>query len=183
MDKREVDILEHWPPILQQIREFQEIAKVENPYLTWLWNKIEEILDNQFIVTANEEGLSRYENMLSLDVPATDTIETRRFRLLTRYQEQVPYTYKVLIQLLDSLLGEGKYIIERDAADKTLTVKIELTVKGQFDAVEEMLERIVPQNVVLLVELRFNQHYKFESFTHDDLTAYTHKQLREDVIT
>lgn len=182
MDKREVDILEHWPPILQQIKEFIEIAKVENPYLEWLWNKIEEILDNQFIVSANEEGLARYERMLKLSVPATDTIETRRFRLLTKYQEQNPFTYKVLMNLLNSLLGEGKYVLNRDVVNKTLTVKLELTVKGQFDAVVDMLERIVPQNMILTVELRYNTWEKIKSHTWGGSKTHTWGQLKEEVI-
>lgn len=182
MDKREIDILEHWPPILQQIKEFIEIAKVENPYLEWLWNKIEEILDNQFIVSANEEGLARYERMLKLSVPATDTIETRRFRLLTKYQEQNPLTYKVLINLLNSLLGEGKYVLIRDVANKTLTVKIELTVKGQFYAVVDMLERIVPQNMVLKVELRYNTWGVIKNATWGDLQTCTWKHVKDEVI-
>lgn len=182
MDRREVDILEHWPSMFQQLAEFIEIAKAENPNLEYIWNKIEEILDNQFIVSANEEGLKRYEKILKINVPATDTVETRRFRLLTKYQEQNPFTYRVLENLLNSLLGEGKYVLIRNVGDKTLTVKIELTVKGQFDSVCDMLERIVPQNMVLSVEIRFNQHYKFESMTHEQLSTFIHQQLREDVI-
>ena len=56
--------------------------------------------------------------MLKLNVPATDTIETRRFRILTRYQEQALFTYRVLKQLLYSLLGEGQYELKRDVAAK-----------------------------------------------------------------
>ncbi|WP_339212905.1 putative phage tail protein [Solibacillus sp. FSL W8-0372] len=179
---REVDFLSYLPQIFKEIEEIQAVAHVETPILNGLWQKIEDILNDQFIVTATDSGLSRLEKMLKLNVPATDTIETRRFRLLSRYQEQAPYTNKVLKQLLDSLLGEGKYYYERNVAEKWLKVKLELTVKGQFEAVELMLERIIPQNMILTVELRYNQYSKLAQYTHAQLATFTHQQLREEVI-
>ncbi|WP_096269409.1 putative phage tail protein [Paucisalibacillus globulus] len=180
---RDVDILSYLPPVLHQVKEVVEIANVEKNPLEATWEAIEQSLNNRFILTADEEGLARQEKMLKINVPATDTIETRRFRLLTRYQEQAPYSNSVLKQLLDSLLGENGYVMTRDIAGKKLKVKIELTVKGQFDAVVIMLERITPQNMILTVELRYNQHSLLSQFTHAQLAAFTHKQLREDVLT
>ncbi|MGN4125961.1 putative phage tail protein [Lysinibacillus sphaericus] len=119
---------------------------------------------------------------MSKSVATPKCIETRKFRILTRYQEQAPYSYRVLKQLLDSLLGEGQYELKRDVAAKTLSVKIELTVKGMFDAVVVMLERITPQNMALTVQLRYNQHSTLARYTHAQLAAFTHKQLREEVM-
>lgn len=180
---REVDIIGYLPTILHEIKEIVSIANVEKPILKALWQEIENTLNNQFVVTANENGARRYEKMLNISAPPTDAIETRRFRILTRYQEQAPYTNRVLKQLLDSLLGEGQYELKRDVAAKILSVKIELTVKGMFDAVVIMLERITPQDVILNVQLRYNQHSTLARYTHAQLAAFTHRQLREDVMT
>lgn len=179
---REVDIIGYLPTILHEIKEIVSIANVEKPILEALWQEIENTLNNQFVVTANEKGATRYEKMLNINAPPTEAIETRRFRILTRYQEQAPYTNRVLKQLLDSLLGEGQYDLKRDVAAKTLSVKIELTVKGMFDAVAIMLERITPQNMILNVQLRYNQHSTLARYTHAQLAAFTHKQLREEVM-
>ncbi|MEH7392387.1 putative phage tail protein [Bacillus sp. JJ1474] len=179
---REVNVLSYLPPILHEIKELIIISNAENPVLEALWQEIENTLNNKFVISANEDGIGRYEKMLKLNVPATDTLETRRFRILTRYQEQAPYTNQVLKQLLDSLLGAGQYELKRDVAAKTLSVKIELSVKGQFDAVVVMLERITPQNMVLTVELRYNQNSKIAKYTHAQLAAFTHRHLREEVL-
>lgn len=180
---REVDILSYLPPVLHEIKELIEIANVENPTLESLWQQIEDTLKNQFVVDLNEDGASRFEKMLKINVPASDSLETRVFRILTRFQEQPPYTNNVLKQLLNSLLGKGQYQLTRDVAAKTLNVKIELTVKGQFDAAFIMLERITPQNMILTVELRYNQNSTLANLTHAQLAAYTHKQLREEVLS
>lgn len=179
---KEVDILSYLPQVLHDLEEIVEIANVEEPILETLWEEVENTLNNQFVFTANTKGAARYESMLKLVSGELETIETRRFRILTRYQEQAPYTYKVLTQLLDSLLGKGQYELTRNVAEKWLKVKMELTVKRQFEAVEVMLERITPQNMILTVELRYNQHALLHKYTHAQLAAFTHRQIREDVI-
>lgn len=180
---KEVDILSYLPPVLYEIKELIEIANIENPVLSSLWEEIESYLNDLFVATASERGIARYEKMLKLNVPATDSLETRRFRVLTRYQEQAPYSFKVLKQTLDSLLGEGRYKLERNVSTKVLTVKIELTAKGMFDSVIFMLERITPQNMILKVELRYNQHSWISRYTHAQLSQFTHEQLRNEVLT
>lgn len=179
---KDVDVLSYLPQVLHEFKEIVEIANVEEPILERLWEEVENTLNNQFIITANAEGAGRYESILKLVSGESETIETRRFRILTRYQEQAPYTHKVLEQLLDSLLGEGQYELTRNVAEKWLKVKMELTVKRQFEAVEVMLERITPQNMILTVELRYNQYALLRRYTHAQLAAFTHRQIREDVI-
>lgn len=179
---KEVDVLSYLPQVLHDLKEIVEIANVEEPVLEKLWAEVENTLSNQFVITANAKGAARYEKMLKLVSGESETIETRRFRILTRYQEQAPYTYKVLKQILDSLLGEEQYELTRNVAEKWLKVKMELTVKRQFEAVEVMLERITPQNMILTVELRYNQHVLLRKYTHAQLAAFTHRQIREDVI-
>lgn len=179
---KEVDILGYLPPILLEIKELKAIAGVENPILESLWRMIDATLNNQFIITADEEGISRYEKMLGLQVSDSDTLETRIFRVLARYQEQAPYTYRTLRLILDSLLGVGNYTMERNVAEKWLTVKIELIVKRQFEAVEETLERMVPQNMILTVELRFNQWGKIKQKTWGELLSKTWREVKEEVL-
>lgn len=180
---RDVKVLDYLPPVFHEVKEMIEIAKVENPVLGELWQEIENALLDQFILTATERGIKRYEDMLHINVMATDDLETRRFRLLARFNEQAPYTRPVLRLLLNSLLGEDGYELTINGAEKTLKVRVELTVKGMFEAVEEMVDRVTPQNMVITVELRYNQHLQLEQFTHAQLSAFTHQQLREEVIS
>lgn len=178
-----MDVLSYLPPIFHEIKEMIEIAKVENPLLEALWQEIENALLDQFLLSATERGIKRNEDMLHIVSMATESLETRRFMLLTRFNEQVPYTRPVLRNLLNTLLGENGYELTINAADKTLKVKIELTVKGTFEAVEQMLERITPQNMVITVELRYNQYSLLAKYTHAQLAAFTHEQLRNEVLT
>lgn len=179
---RDVDILSYLPPILHEIKELQKIAELENPTLEQVWQSIEDALNNQFVVSANEDGLGRYEKMFNLVAGESETVETRRFRVMSKYQERLPFTWRILKNTLDTLLGEGNYELSRSVEEKWVKVKLELMVKKQFEVVEIMLERVTPQNMVLIVELRYNQHKTLVSFRHSELARYRHIDIREEVI-
>ena len=63
----------------------------------------------------------------------------------------------------------------------TLTVRVMLKVKQNYDDVETLLNRIVPENLVLDLSPMYNQHQTLAAFTHAQLAAYTHYFLRNEV--
>ena len=179
---REVDLINHLPEVYKKIEEFQEIMKVESPVINSLWQNVQNIYDNSFILTSNDEGLDRRYRFLGMPIMPGEDLETRRFKILTRYQEQAPYTWRSLINLLNSLLGEGNYVLTRDVPNNEVRVKLELGIAAQYDALVDLLERIVPVSMNLFVELRYNTYGQLRPFTHAQLSAYTHENLREGVL-
>lgn len=175
-------VKEYWPEQLKEIEEFKEIDTVENPELNLIWESINGLMDDQFIQTATESGIARREKILKIVPFADDTLETRRFRVLTRWNDKLPYTYRVLLSKLDQLCGENGYTIDLNNNEYTLNIKIELVKKRMFDEVNIMARRISPANLVIKVELRYNQHSTLRNFTHRQLSSYTHKQLREEAL-
>lgn len=176
---RGISIIGYLPDVLKEVEEIKALNYVENPILEEEWRLAFQQLENQFVMYADEYGISRYEKMLGIRYNPTEDIETRRLRILTRMKEQVPYTFKVLDNILESLLGEGNYVLERDVALKNIDVFVELTVNSQVVIIEEMLERILPANMIYNVSERFNKHSYVGQFKHLDLMNYTHKEIRE----
>ena len=89
-----------------QVREFQEyqgIATGEQPEFELAWNAQEEVFDNQFIDTAQDYGLSRWEKMLKIFPKGTDTLETRRARIKAQLNNFIPYTFRVLARMLTAI--------------------------------------------------------------------------------
>ena len=172
-----------WPPIMQELEEFQKIAEIEELYFEQLKQEIENIVDDQFIQTATEKGIARRERMLKISPFADDTLETRRFRVQGVWNDKLPYTYRVLLERLDSLCGPDGYVMELNAGEYSLNIKIELTKKRMFDEVVRITRQMVPANIVITVELRYNQHLTLANFTHEQLSQYTHYQLRNEVIS
>mgnify|MGYP001207960016 FL=1 len=175
-------IQEYWPSILQEIEEFKELANTENIEINGLKESITNLIDDQFIQTATERGIARREKIYKITPFADDDLESRRFRVLARENDKLPYTYRVLENKLNQLCGENGYVMTLNAGEYTLNIKIELVVKRMFDEVDKLVRRMAPANLVITVELRYNQHLTLAKFTHAQLSQYTHKELREEVI-
>jgi Uncharacterized protein conserved in bacteria (DUF2313). len=176
-------IRDYWPEFLARVREFSVLADTEDAELEALRQAIDDVLNDQFIETATERGIARREVILGIVPYGDDTLETRRFRVAGKWLNRLPYTYRMLQERLNALLGEGHYVIELHKEPYTLRVQIELTVKRQFDAVQQILSEVVPANLRLIVELRYNQHMTIGQLTHGALAAYRHIDIREEALT
>lgn len=176
-------MLDYFPPILQSIQEIRGIAIGQQAAFEKLWNDVDNVMADQFIEDATENGISRWESILKITPKGTDTLDDRRFRILTRTSEQLPYTETVLRQKLAALCGEDGYTVEVDVGAYKLTVKVALTAKSNFDDVASMLRRIVPANMLIETILMYNQHATLSQYTHAELAQYTHNELRNEVLT
>lgn len=174
------NLIEYLPPIMQDVIQIQEITSSENPEIDDVQEVLSIILVETFIDTASEYGISRMEKIAGIVPKDTDTLDDRRFNLKFVTMSDRPYTMRSLENKLKDLLGVGNY--EMSLSDYTLNVKLNLGVKSQFDFVDTILERIVPANLVINLDLLYNTHAILSSFTHGHLATYTHEQLRKDVI-
>lgn len=150
IDTKEVDLLSYWMPLLRKIKEFKEIARTEEPELRYILEAIDRTLANMFIETADEYGVKRFENMMGLYPEEGDSLETRRFNVLIKWNDKVPYTEKELYNRLLSLCGSAdKFTIEEHYKEYLLKVATHLGIAGAFDAVAKLLEDMLPCNLVL----------------------------------
>lgn len=179
---REVNLINHLPEILQGIQEFRQLAEIEDPELEKLWACLEEALNEQFVGSATTYGIKRWESILKILPKATDSPDERRFRILARLNEQLPYSFRMLARQLASLCGPEGYSLEAKTDEYTLVVRVALTAKANFDDVAGLLERTIPANIIIDLSLKYNQHKTLQTLTHQQMAAYTHDELRNEVI-
>lgn len=179
---REVDITNYIPPVLKDYKEFKAIAIAINPELNLLWQAIEDALNDQFIMDATENGTKRREKIISIIPKGTDTLDERKFRLISRENEKLPYTYRVLQQRLIKLCSSNGYSLEVSNNTFTIKVRVALTNKSNYDEVELLLDKMIPKNMIIDLSLLYNQHSTLAKFTHAQLSAYTYNQMRNEVL-
>ena len=179
---REVDIINYLPPILQTYTEYEAIAEAINPELNLLWNALEDAQNDQFIESSTENGVKRREKILKINPKDSDTLEDRKFRLSARELEKLPYTYRVLESKIKSLCGSDGYSLFVDYNNFTVKVRIALTSAKAYDEVELLLNKMVPENMIIDLSLLYNKNSILSQFTHKQLSEYTQKQLREEVL-
>lgn len=151
---------------------------IENKELS---ESISNLENDQYFLDATEKGVLRTEKMLTISYKATETLEERKFRIFSRYNQQLPYTKTVLEKQLHKLCGDGGYFLNMNYDNLVLTVKINLTAKAMFDEVKKYLENVVPLNIIIDLIIMYNQYYVLAKFTHEQLATYTHEQLRNEV--
>lgn len=76
----------------------------------------------------------------------------------------------------------GNYSAEVMEGTYQLIVKIGLAAKNNFSDVESLLDRVVPQNLIVTLLQLYNTHAELGRFTHAQLAAYTHDQMRNEVM-
>jgi hypothetical protein len=147
---------------MKEVREFKLLATVENPELNLLWSTLGEVWSNQFIAELLISGVLRWENMLKLRPLSTDTIEDRRIRILAKINEQIPYTYRRMIQILNALCGEGLYDVDLDHNTYQLSILINPDITGNIDRISKTLYPIIPANLSLYLAMQMYQAWKIK---------------------
>jgi hypothetical protein len=146
---KEVDLLSYWMPVLRQIKELKEIAKAEEPELRYILEACDRTLSNFFITTADEYGISRFEKMMGLFPDEGEDLEARRFNVLVKWNDKVPYTDEELYNRLLSICGEGNFKIIPQYEEYGIDITTMVGMRGAFDAVTTLLLDMLPCNLVL----------------------------------
>lgn len=174
-------ILDYLPPVLREIGEFVQIAAAEQEQFNGIDAALAGMKDDLFLSTLTQAGVRRWEAILGLLPRAEDTLEVRRFRIAALLEGKTPYTFLALKARLAALCGAEGYAAAVSPGTYTLTVRVALSSRSSYDAVADLLAKMVPANLAVDLSLMYNQHIKFSAFTHAQLAAYSHDQLRNEV--
>ena len=172
----------YWPEYLRELREFRALAGAEEPELTAAGAALRRAPDDFYTATLTDAGCARWERLLGLPVVHGGDLAQRRFRIMTRMNEQRPFTLARLGEMLRGLCGEEGFTLALDGADFLLTVRLALTARQMLSDAAALLDRVVPVNLTVDLSLRYNQHQTLLGRTHAALAAYTHDQLRNEVL-
>jgi hypothetical protein len=139
----------YWPEVISKIREFQTIAVAEDPELFDLWQAVEKVATDQFIETSTEEGLSRYEKMIGAYPTLGDTLESRRLKVLSRWNNEIPYTWGSLQEKVALICGQDGFEMSLQNEDYKIILTTFLATYGALDELKVTTDRSVPANIVI----------------------------------
>lgn len=147
---REVNLLDYLPPFMKEYAEMQQIMNAEQPDVQALEDESEIIKNNQFIQSCNLTGISKFEKLIGIVPSADDTLESRINRVLVRWNDTVPYTWKTLLNKLDTLCGgSDNYEIIRKLDEHKLEITTHLDLYGQVEELNYFLSYMLPASMVL----------------------------------
>jgi len=174
-------LIDYYPDLFQEFREIKVLSETEQREVELLEKAQEWLLADQYITTSTETGIARWEKILGILPKISMSLEDRRFAILTRLSQELPYSMGMLRRQMDSLCGAGKYTIELRNQEYLLIVRIALLSRNSYGDVSDMLRNIVPANIVIDLSLLYNRHNMLKTFTHRQLNAFTHYGIRNEV--
>lgn len=148
------ELFSYLPPVLQNVLEFRYLTLAEQPELDRLLDIYEEVLDAQFVLTAGEKAIKRYEEIFSVSSSVTDTLEERRLRVLAKMLERLPYTIRRLREMLAALCGDNGYQIELNHGKYEIVIRLIEQSASVAESVRDMLIRVIPANLLQFFTLQ-----------------------------
>lgn len=132
--------------------EFKEVSvtlEAENPEFVLVWDATHRILKNQFIETADEYGISRFEKNLNILPSEEDTLEIRRARVKARWFNKVPYTLKTFILKLAILCADTDFVISKKYEEYSIEILTNLKTLGEIRELKKTIDDVFPCNMIV----------------------------------
>lgn len=142
--KRVVRLNDYLPQVIGDAEEIKEMNLVEDLELGDLWVHAERIFFNRWILTADDDGIRRYEKLLKLK--SVGELEDRRRKVWFEWNKQTKYTERSLRQLMDGLLGHN-YRMEVKHSDYMLFFEVALREEFNLQELRKQLRQIIPANL------------------------------------
>lgn len=173
-------LINYLPNFLAEIEEFKAIMNGLQPNVNNLDEALDNILQNLFIQDADLQGIKRYENMLEIAPKLSESLETRRAFIFLQYNQTLPFTLENLILSLNSICGENKFKIFIEYTEFKFNIKIATDKKDLKELIFKFLDKVIPLNMDINIELDYNiwQHTNRNYWT--DLIMFNWSDVMEN---
>ena len=139
-------LLDYLPFILREYPQFQAMMDTQQPEFEMAWDSMATLRNDLFVLTASERGLSRWENLLGIIPKASDSMDTRRVRILAMLNRQLPYTISQLRRVLESLYGPGAAGAE--ISENSYLLRVSIPYTDTWADVVGLVDAMSPQNLL-----------------------------------
>ena len=145
-----VDLVSYLPPFMADFKEISVTLEAENPEFVLVWNAADRVLQNEFIESADEYGISRFETILNILPSTEDTLESRRARVQARWFNTIPYTMKAFLAKLEALCGDSDFTVTKEYDKYTVRILTNLELFGQVEELEHIIDGMMPCNMIVI---------------------------------
>jgi len=172
-------LIRYLPEFMRGFTEIREIMKAEDSEFEQADSAVRKCLDDSFVMHSSGGGLRRWEQLFGINARGGDSEEERRLVVLSRLSEMLPYNLSALERALFVLCGNDFTL---SVTGFVVTVRLKLQVQGMISAVEQLLNRYVPANMVIDLDLIYNTYSVLNRFRHSQFRSHTHENLRREIL-
>ena len=164
--------------------EMNAIIDSEQPEFDLLSEKMRNAFDDNFPIEATDDGILRWEKIFGIVTnPAEESTDFRRARILKRLVGNIPFTERNLIEIVNEIVGVGKWEYTLDYENYTLTIQSTRPGKGWLNELLITLQNIIPVNIFWKVNLYSAswQNVKDDYATWGSMINKTWDEIREGI--
>lgn len=142
-------MMQHLPNFYKEIQDFRELDQTASIELDILNEAIEQLFNNQFVLTSDENAVKRREKILGIQAnPVTESLDFRKKRILNRFQTKPPFTKQYLQERLDFLVGKGRAVVEVNPKTFIFTVTTSIDDAPLFKELEYTIKTTIGANLI-----------------------------------
>ena len=138
------------PSLYRENKEMEGLMNAEQPIYDEAETDTKFAFSRQFVVTADEKGVEQYEKILGIMPTATDSLEFRKRRVITRLSTTPPYTLNYLKQQLTTIFGAGNFNAWVDYGKRELYVDSFINNISLFFELETFIAKVKPANMIYI---------------------------------
>ncbi|AZN76487.1 DUF2313 domain-containing protein [Lactobacillus acidophilus] len=155
MDKNE--LLKYMPHFYDGVYEMEELLKAQSKGLYQFDEKINRTLLNEFIIQADEKGISVFEDQAGIKNDLGASLETRRNNVLLRLLPPKPLTTRYLNHLLEIMNLKSKAKV--DYAKRLAVVEAESAdvSADKVNSMKYMLNITLPATMIYDIKINLAQ--------------------------
>lgn len=128
--------------------EAKNIRQAQQKLLDGYFYEQKRLRDNQFILTADELGITQLEKQFDIIPDLTqEDLEFRRQRLLNRNTTKPPFTLEYLEEKLKDLLGESSYNVVMDYPHYAMDIELGLDNAPLYNEIALTIANLKPANI------------------------------------
>lgn len=169
------NLIDYLPPVLRDVDDFIAISDAVQPEIKKAWDSLASVMNNQFIDTADDVGISVWEKELGIVPSKSESLEYRRQRIKIAQAFGVVYTLRWLTDWAKSFYNSN--LIQVSTEDYFL--KISIPVSENWLNVYDMLRDKIPQNMMIKPTLIYSRPLNFKLKTAVHTTLKT--QIKSEV--
>lgn len=153
MDSEE--LLEYMPEFYDGVYEMEELLRAQGQALAANDKTQEQILENQFVVTADETGVKAFEEQLGIVAKPTATLYERKQQIILESAPPQPLTKNYLHSNSTTSLGM-RVSFDIDTGQHMVTVYATGSITAvQAESLRNWLYHILPANMLLNIRISF----------------------------
>lgn len=161
LPERVVELSEYVPEFLREYAELQELYHGQEDELKKLYQGIDHLWNVSLLKSAGPDGIRRYEKLLGIASDSRLSLEERRARVLMKWNRQLPYTMRKLVEQLKLWSGEEPFTVDTSGFKQyKLRIEVYNQTVAALRAIKENVDQMIPANLNLFLFGRYPSTYE-----------------------